>query len=76
MAEQKFCLSRVQASGLSNWIGKQLEVFSGVDKWGMLFIICFIAAAATEVTSNSAIAILFMPILGRLVSAHTRGDVS
>ncbi|XP_025091733.1 solute carrier family 13 member 5-like isoform X2 [Pomacea canaliculata] len=55
-----------RASGLSNWIGKQLEVFSGVDKWGMLFIICFIAAAATEVTSNSAIAILFMPILGRL----------
>ncbi|XP_025089144.1 solute carrier family 13 member 2-like isoform X1 [Pomacea canaliculata] len=55
-----------QESGLSQWIGEKLEVFKEVNHWGMLFIICYIAAATTEVTSNSAISTLLMPILSRL----------
>ena len=55
-------------SGLSAWLGEQLEVFSDVDKWGMLFILCYLTAAMTEVTSNTAISILLLPILSSLVS--------
>lgn len=61
-------LYSMQESGLSQWIGEKLEVFKEVNHWGMLFIICYIAAATTEVTSNSAISTLLMPILSRLVS--------
>ncbi|KAH9525648.1 hypothetical protein Btru_001953 [Bulinus truncatus] len=53
-------------SGLSIWIGHQLEFFSGWNQWGILFIICYITAAATEVTSNTAIATLLMPIMSEL----------
>ena len=53
---------------MSAWIGEQLEVFSDVDRWGMLFILCYIAAAMTEVTSNTAMSILLLPILANLVS--------
>ncbi|XP_070204814.1 solute carrier family 13 member 2-like isoform X2 [Littorina saxatilis] len=62
-----FALSEgCKQSGLSAWMGEQLEVFSSVDKWGMLFILCYLTAAMTEVTSNTAISILLMPILTTL----------
>ncbi|KAH9525647.1 hypothetical protein Btru_001952 [Bulinus truncatus] len=55
-----------EKSGLSSWIGHQLEFFSDWNQWGILFIICYITAAATEVTSNTAIATLLMPIMSQL----------
>ncbi|CAL1535204.1 unnamed protein product [Lymnaea stagnalis] len=55
-----------EKSGLSAWIGHELAFFSGWNKWGILFIICYITAAATEVTSNTAIATLLMPIMSQL----------
>ncbi|KAK7471714.1 hypothetical protein BaRGS_00035646 [Batillaria attramentaria] len=55
-----------QESGLSLWIGQQFEVFSHLNRYVILFIICYIAAATTEVTSNSAISSLFVPILSSL----------
>ncbi|KAI8739249.1 solute carrier family 13 member 5 [Biomphalaria glabrata] len=55
-----------EKSGLSSWIGHQLEFFSEWNQWGILFIICYITAAATEVTSNTAIATLLMPIMSQL----------
>ena len=68
---------RLQVSGLSEWLGEQLEVFSDIDKWGMLFILCLLTAAMTEVTSNTAISILLLPILSSLVShSHVCSDPS
>lgn len=62
-----FALSEgCKVSGLSAWVGLQLEVLSGVNSWGVLFIICYMTAAMTEVTSNTAISILLMPILSDL----------
>ncbi|XP_076473013.1 Na(+)/citrate cotransporter-like [Babylonia areolata] len=53
-------------SGLSEWIGQQLEVFSDIDKVAMLLVLCYITAAMTEITSNTAISILLLPILSTL----------
>ncbi|XP_059151135.1 Na(+)/citrate cotransporter-like [Physella acuta] len=62
-----FALSKgSEKSGLSAWIGQELEVFSSWNQWGILFMICYITAAATEVTSNTAIANLFLPIVSQL----------
>ncbi|XP_046553826.1 solute carrier family 13 member 2-like [Haliotis rubra] len=55
-----------QESGLSLWIGTQLETFRGMDPWLMLFVICSICTVATEVTSNGATANLILPILANL----------
>ncbi|XP_071110832.1 solute carrier family 13 member 2-like [Haliotis cracherodii] len=53
-------------SGLSEWLGGKLGVFSHIDPYLMLLILCYIVAFATEVTSNSAIATLIMPIMAQL----------
>ena len=60
----------LQESGLSLWVGEQLKVFTDLDRWGMAFVLCYITAAVTEVTSNSAISTLLMPILSSLVSMY------
>ena len=62
------CLS--QESGLSLWVGEQLKVFSHLNQWSVAFVLCYMTAAVTEVTSNSAISTLLMPILSSLVSYH------
>ncbi|XP_059166025.1 Na(+)/citrate cotransporter-like [Physella acuta] len=62
-----YALSRgCEKSGLSLWIGTQLSFLSGWNQWGILFIICYLTAALTEVTSNTAIATLLMPIMSQL----------
>ncbi|ESP05098.1 hypothetical protein LOTGIDRAFT_227796 [Lottia gigantea] len=55
-----------QDSGLSLWIGEQLEVFKGLNPWLMLLILCYVCSFFTEVTSNVAIATIIMPILSSL----------
>nr|KAG5689113.1 hypothetical protein BaRGS_013874 [Batillaria attramentaria] len=62
-----FAIARAaQDSGLSLWLGQKLAVFGALDPWLMLLIICYIVTFATEVTSNTAIATLMMPILAQL----------
>ncbi|XP_041349636.1 solute carrier family 13 member 5-like [Gigantopelta aegis] len=53
-------------SGLSAWVGLQLTVFKDFHPYLMLLILCYITAAATEVTSNTAIANLIIPIMSSL----------
>ncbi|XP_012942313.1 solute carrier family 13 member 5 [Aplysia californica] len=55
-----------ERSGLSYWLGTQLEVFNDVNQWAVLFIIGYFATFLTEVTSNSAIANLLLPMLIQL----------
>ncbi|XP_033747489.1 LOW QUALITY PROTEIN: solute carrier family 13 member 2-like [Pecten maximus] len=55
-----------QVSGLSSWLGDKLTVFSSFEPWVMNLILCYIVAAATEVTSNTAICTLMMPIMAEL----------
>jgi sodium-dependent dicarboxylate transporter 2/3/5 len=60
-------LTFIQASGLSTWLGCELKVFKDFEPWVMNLVLCFIVAAATEVTSNTAICSLMMPIMSELV---------
>lgn len=61
-----------QKSGLSAFIGEQLEVFSSMPPWAMNLLLTLIIAMLTEVTSNSATTTLILPILANLVSLWTR----
>ncbi|XP_059143658.1 Na(+)/citrate cotransporter-like [Physella acuta] len=53
-------------SGLATWLGEQLLVFQSLNQWVVLLIITYIVDFATEVTSNTAIATLMMPILTQM----------
>lgn len=57
-----------QKSGLSQWIGNQLTVFSSLDPSITSLLLSLLVAAVTEVTTNIATVTLFLPILGNLVS--------
>ncbi|CAL1533769.1 unnamed protein product [Lymnaea stagnalis] len=56
----------LHVSGLSTWLGQQLLVFQSLNQWVVLLIICYIVCFATEVTSNTAMATLMMPILAQM----------
>ena len=53
-------------SGLSEWIGKSLEFFSGTRVLLIIFIVCTVSIFLTEMTSNTATTTLFIPILASL----------
>lgn len=56
-------------SGLSIWIGCKLAVFDFLDPWVMNLLVCLIIAGITEITSNTAIASLAMPIMFELATS-------
>lgn len=56
-------------SGLSIWIGCKLAVFDFLDPWVMNLLVCLIIAGITEITSNTAIATLAMPIMFELATS-------
>ena len=66
--ENNLTLRYFQDSGLSKTLGENLKVFASYDPWVMNLIFSLIVAAATEVTSNTAMATLLMPILAQVVS--------
>lgn len=62
----------VQVSGLSVWIGRQLEPMSGLPPWAVTLLACLLVSAVTEFASNPATLTVFLPILSALVRhAHS-----
>ncbi|XP_064612534.1 Na(+)/citrate cotransporter-like [Liolophura sinensis] len=62
-----FALAKAcQSSGLSELLASELTVFKGIPPWAICIIVTIMIAAITEVTSNVAIATIFLPILGQL----------
>ncbi|XP_070572654.1 Na(+)/citrate cotransporter-like isoform X2 [Ptychodera flava] len=55
-----------QVSGLSQWIGDQLAVLDSLPAEVIILIATTTVCFFTEVTSNVAIATIFLPILGQL----------
>ncbi|XP_052800974.1 solute carrier family 13 member 2-like [Mya arenaria] len=53
-------------SGLSAWVGEKLSVLDFLEPWVLNLVLCYIIAAMTEVTSNTATCTLMMPILANL----------
>ena len=65
-----FALSKAsKVSGLSRWMGLQLQVLQGLSPWLIITIICVGTALATELTSNVATASILMPILKNVAYA-------
>ena len=56
-----------QDSGLSIWLADQMSVLSSIHPWAMVIIICIVVSLSTEVTTNTAICTIYMPILAELV---------
>ncbi|XP_045170886.2 Na(+)/citrate cotransporter-like [Mercenaria mercenaria] len=55
-----------EKSGLSAWVGEKLTVLDYLSPWVLNLVLCYIVAAMTEVTSNTATCTLMMPILANL----------
>lgn len=57
-------------SGLSHWIGIQLQdVLEGTGRFAMITMIIIVVAALTELTSNTATASMALPIVASLAKA-------
>jgi len=56
----------VKASGLGTWIASNLSWVAVLPAFFAILLLCFIAMAATEMTSNTATATLLIPIMAAL----------
>ncbi|XP_070573700.1 Na(+)/citrate cotransporter-like [Ptychodera flava] len=52
-----------EVSGLSKWVGDQLAGLGHLDDWVIVLICTTVICFFTEVTSNTAVATIFLPIL-------------
>ncbi|MCP4725259.1 MAG: SLC13/DASS family transporter [bacterium] len=57
------------ASGLSEWIGQNLSGLKGIPTWLFIFAVSLLVTFLTEITSNTATASIFMPVMGGLAVA-------
>ncbi|XP_062850604.1 solute carrier family 13 member 4 [Trichomycterus rosablanca] len=55
-----------KVSGLSMWIGQQLEPMNGLPIWAVTLLACLLVSAVTEFASNPATLTVFLPILSAL----------
>ncbi len=59
----------VRDTGLAAWIGNGLSFFGGLPEVALILVICLTITFLTEVTSNTAVATIFLPILAGLAGA-------
>jgi solute carrier family 13 (sodium-dependent dicarboxylate transporter), member 2/3/5 len=59
----------VKSSGLSQWIGKGLSILSGFPLILIVLGVCLMMTFMTEITSNTAISTVFMPIMASIAVA-------
>ncbi|XP_047470997.1 solute carrier family 13 member 5-like isoform X2 [Penaeus chinensis] len=52
-----------KVSGLSLWLGHQLQYFAVMPKELIVFVVCLITAMLTEVASNTATASVLLPVI-------------
>ncbi|XP_028660974.1 solute carrier family 13 member 4 [Erpetoichthys calabaricus] len=55
-----------KVSGLSVWIGKQMEPMTDLPPWTVTLLACLLVSAVTEFASNPATITVFLPILSTL----------
>ena len=61
--------SAVKSSGVSKWIGEGLSGLSAAPVFFMILGVCLVITFLTEITSNTAVATVFMPIIGAIAVA-------
>ncbi|MBQ1079987.1 DASS family sodium-coupled anion symporter [Nocardiopsis sp. B62] len=52
------------SSGLSAWIGTRVAILEGVPMWALILAVVVLVLCLTELTSNTATAATFLPIMG------------
>ena len=62
-------------SGLSSWLGSQFEVLQVLPKEAMVLVVCLVVTMMTEVVSNTATALVFLPVLREMVRQFYVGSV-
>ncbi|EDO42123.1 predicted protein, partial [Nematostella vectensis] len=60
-----------KVSGLSEWLGLQLVGLNTIPSYGIVAIVCILITTFTEVTSNTATATIFLPILASLLMLYS-----
>ncbi len=55
-----------EATGLSAWIGKALAGLGGLPLWAVVLVVAAVVLFLTELTSNTAVAATFLPVMGAL----------
>uniref|UniRef100_A0A8C9SG37 Solute carrier family 13 member 4 n=1 Tax=Scleropages formosus TaxID=113540 RepID=A0A8C9SG37_SCLFO len=66
MGHQSFTGNPKWVSGLSVWIGRQLEPMNGLPPWAVTLLACLLVSTVTEFASNPATLTVFLPILSTL----------
>ncbi|QVQ53513.1 DASS family sodium-coupled anion symporter [Spiractinospora alimapuensis] len=56
--------SQFTATGLSEWIGGRVAILDGVPIWALILAVLVLVLCLTELTSNTATAATFLPIMG------------
>ncbi|MFC1729876.1 SLC13 family permease [candidate division KSB1 bacterium] len=56
------------SSGLSEWLGQNLETLQALPTWMFIFMVALLVTFLTELTSNIATASIFMPVMGGLAT--------
>lgn len=61
----------VQSTGLAKWIGEGISSVSNFPTILMILSVCLVMTFMTEITSNTAVSTIFMPILAATAVAAT-----
>ncbi|MEM6326617.1 MAG: SLC13 family permease [Bacteroidota bacterium] len=56
----------ISSTGLASWIGESLSVFGTLPLWALVGIVAAVIVVLTELTSNTATAAAFLPVLAAL----------
>ncbi len=51
-------------TGLASWVGERLQVLGKIPVLLMVLLVCVLMTFLTEITSNTATATVFMPVMG------------
>ncbi len=60
----------INSSTLATWLAEQLNIFKDVELIVMIFIIVVVIIFLTEITSNTATAAAFLPLVGAIAVAQ------
>jgi len=58
----------ISSTGLATWIGEGLSVFASLPTWALVGIVVTVIVVLTELTSNTATAAAFLPVLAALAA--------
>ena len=65
-----------QQSGLTGWIGQQMDFLSGTHAFVLLAVVAVVTLFLTEITSNTATASMLLPVVAGIASAAAQDPLA